>query len=196
MGHGQAGAGHGQAGAGHAIAARRSCSMPDPMAVAPPRDLTIPEHPEEHSSAAPGDCNLQARALPPGRPQEAARTHYGTRGTGSAAGVAPAGPLFQGGPRLGPGSAGQPRRGFGSGASAPQRAPASAAAAAAAALRVAPSPRSSLERLGRQGAGLASVRSSLERQGRSSSDRLQTFIRADRAPDGSRDGQEVPAMMR
>ena len=55
--------GPGQMGGGIPIAARRSCSMPDPIAMAPPRDLTIPEHPEDHSGVAPGDCNLQVRQV-------------------------------------------------------------------------------------------------------------------------------------
>lgn len=186
----------GQTEGAHAFATRRSCSMPDPMSMAPPRDLTIPEHPEEHSGAAPGDCNLQARAAPAARTQEGTRAHYGHAGPGTRPGssgsVGLQGPLFRGGQGLPASGAGQPRRGFGSGASAPLRAPAGAAAAAAAALKVGPSPRPSSDSQRRASADRVGARTSLETQARSSSDRLQTPMRTEKA----NDGQEVPAMMR
>ena len=183
----------GQTGGATTIAARRSCSMPDPMSMAPPRDLTIPEHPEEHSGAAPGDCNLQARAVSAARTQEGARAHYGHAGSGTRPGsMGPQGPLFRGGQGLPASGGGQPRRGFGSGASAPVRAPAGAAAAAAAALKVGPSPRSSSDSQHRASADRVGARTSLETQARSSSDRLQTSVRTEKASDS----QEVPAMMR
>ena len=183
----------GPAGAGHSVSARRACSMPDPMAMAPPRDLTIPEHPENSSSAAPGDCNLQARAAPMLRGQDSARVYQGHAGRTSGSGpsgAAPAGPLFRGAHGPPTGSAGQPMRGFGFGASIPRRAPAGAAAAAAAALNVAPGRRPSVERLGRQDGGMARARS-LERQAGGSSDCLQA-ARTEKPGDA----QEVPAMMR
>ena len=183
----------GQTGAGHHVSARRACSMPDPMAMAPPRDLTIPEHPENSSSAAPGDCNLQARAAPMSRGQDSARMYHGHAGRTSGSGpsgAAPAGPLFRGAHGPPTGSAGQPMRGFGSGANIPRRAPAGAAAAAAAAPNVAPGRRPSVERLGRQDGGMARARS-LERQAGGSSDCLQA-ARTEKPGDA----QEVPAMMR
>ncbi len=189
--------GAGQMGGGNPVHARRTCSLPDPMAMAPPRDLTIPEHPDESSRAAPGHCNLQARAAPTGRAQEAGRAYYGHAGPagrpGSSGSAGVQGPLFRGAGHGPPtGSAGQPRRGFGSGAAALLRAPASAAAAAAAALRVSASPRSSTDSLGRHSADLASVRSSLERQARSNIGQEQSAARAEKASDE----QELPSLMR
>ncbi|CAL5228773.1 g11963 [Coccomyxa viridis] len=189
--------GGGQMGGGNPVHARRTCSLPDPMAMAPPRDLTIPEHPDESSRAAPGHCNLQARAAPTGRAQEAGRAYYGHAGPpgrpGSSGSAGAQGPLFRGAGQGPPaGSAGQPRRGFGSGASAPLRAPATAAAAAAAALRAAHSQRSSADGLGRHSADMASVRSSLERQSRSNNGRERSAACAEKASDG----QELPPLMR
>ena len=155
--------GHGQAGAGNPVHARRTCSLPDPMAMAPPRDLTIPEHPDENSRGAPGHCNLQARAAPAGRVQEAGRAYHGHAGPagrpGSSGSAGAQGPLFRG-TGVGPpaSSAGLPRRGFGSGTSATLRAPAGAAAAAAAALKAAPSPTSPPNSLGRHETNLSGNR--------------------------------------
>lgn len=184
-------AGAGQMGGKMPIHARRTCSLPDPMVMAPPRDLTIPEYPDEASKGAPGHCNLQARAAPTGRAQEAGRAYHGHAGpVGRPASTGAQGPVFRGaGLGLPGGSAGQPRRGFGSGASVPLRAPAGAAAAAAAVLRVALSPRSSTNSLGTHSADLARVRSSLERQ---SLGQDQSIARADKASDG----QELPALLR
>ena len=189
--------GHGQMGAGNPVHARRTCSLPDPMVMAPPRDLTIPEHPDENNGGAPGQCNLQARAAPAGRVQEAGRAYYGHAGPngrpGSSGSAGTQGPLFRGtGLGLPTGSAGQPRRGFGSGASVSLRAPAGAAAAAAAALKAAPSPRSSPDSLCGHGFDLARVRSSLEWQSGSNRDQGQNVARDEKGSDG----QELPALMR
>jgi len=148
-----------------------------------------------HHTADKRQFHLQARATPAGRAQEAGQAHYGHDAgpAGRRGSVGQQGLLFrgsrQGQPMV---SAGQPRRGFGSGTPVPLRAPAGAAAAAAAAFKVSPSPRSSSDSLGRQSVELITVASSLERQGGRGSDQAQSTAHSQKAADG----QEVPAMMR
>ncbi|BDA45459.1 hypothetical protein COCOBI_07-2460 [Coccomyxa sp. Obi] len=112
-------------GAGYShCSARRTSSLPDTLSVAPPKDLTIPEHPGQVESGG-DEAYIQRKAA------NAVQVHAQSAGF-----------------RQSSSGAGAPRRRFPPGSASPTSGAAAAAAAAAAALSLVPSARSCTESRG------------------------------------------------